>query len=125
MKKISDYERGLYRAAELGPMRWAKIAQKAKDDGYNDVRHFLECVMAEPPDYINGLLEGMGHAGDTIDTLKKELAALNAELSEIEDKIEQGSEEYGLKIDRDNLKDMIVEVEDQIIRAEHPEDFPE
>jgi hypothetical protein len=46
--------------------------------------------MAEPPDYINGLLEGMGHAGDTIDT-----------------------------------KDMIVEVEDQIIRAEHPEDFPE
>ena len=73
----------------------------------------------------NGLLEGMGHAGDTIDTLKKELAALNAELSEIEDKIEQGSEEYGLKIDRDNLKDMIVEVEDQIIRAEHPEDFPE
>ena len=59
------------------------------------------------------------------DTLKKELAALNAELSEIEDKIEQGSEEYGLKIDRDNLKDMIVEVEDQIIRAEHPEDFPE
>jgi hypothetical protein len=89
-EKISDYERGLYKATELGPMRWAKIAQKAKHDGYNDVRHFLECVMAEPPDYINGLLEGMGHAGDTIDT-----------------------------------KDMIVEVEDQIIRAEHPEDFPE
>jgi hypothetical protein len=60
-----------------------------------------------------------------ISDLKGELATLSAELSEVEDKIEQGSEEYGLKIDRDNLKDMIVEVEDQIIRAEHPEDFPE
>ena len=80
MKKISDYERGLYRAAELGPMRWAKIAQKAKDDGYNDVRHFLECVMAEPPDYINGLLEGMGHAGDTIDTLKDEITGPGREI---------------------------------------------
>ncbi len=60
-----------------------------------------------------------------ISDLKGELATLSAELSEVEDKIEQGSEEYGLKIDRDNLKDMIMEVEDQIIRAEHPEDFPE
>jgi len=60
-----------------------------------------------------------------ISDLKGELATLSAELSEVEDKIEQGSEEYGLKIDRDNLKDMIVEVEDQIIRAEHPEDFTE
>jgi len=60
-----------------------------------------------------------------ISDLKGELATLSAELSEVEDKIEQGSEEYGLKMDRDNLKDMIVEVEDQIIRAEHPEDFPE
>lgn len=60
-----------------------------------------------------------------ISDLKGELATLSAELSEVEDKIEQGSEEYGLKIDRDNLKDMIMEVEDQIIRAEHPEDFTE
>jgi len=65
--------------------------------------------------------DGMG----IIDDLKKELAALNADLVEIEDKIEMGCDEYGLKIDRDNVKDMILEVEDQIIRAEHPEDFPE
>jgi hypothetical protein len=78
--------------------------------------------------------DGMG----IIDDIKKELAALNADLVEIEDKIEMGCDEYGLKIGfklklllmfirftRDNVKDMILEVEDQIIRAEHPEDFPE
>jgi len=61
IKNNHDLERGLTRAAEIGPEGWADIEKQVETKGYEDVRHFLECIDDSlSSEYIDGFIEGMG-----------------------------------------------------------------